>query len=105
MTYVLEVERLESTEIIGVSVEHFVNVVEKLNKFMGMDEDIHFEEIEEGLGTTITYRDSANYKYPFSLLLNGRGEVLIVEPDWFGDEEEEQELFGSILREYFAPTV
>jgi hypothetical protein len=43
---------------------------------------------------SITYRDSANYKYSFALQLTGEGMVLIVEPEWYQDEEEDKFLIN-----------
>ena len=102
MTNVLDYKGFESTGIEGVSVEQFVDAIEKLNEFMELEEGIHFDEDESNATASIMYRDSANYKYPFALQLSRGGEVLIVEPEWYQDEDEEKDLFWSILREYFG---
>lgn len=101
MTYELDYDNFAGTGIEDVSLEQFVEVVEKLTDSMELDEEVDFKE-EEGLATVqITYRDSDNYKYPFALQLTGEGSVMVVEPKWQGDEEDEKDLFWSILREYF----
>jgi hypothetical protein len=77
-----------------VSVEQFVDVIEKLTEYMELEEDIHFDESEVNATASITYRDSANYKYSFALQLTGEGMVLIVEPEWYQDEEEDKFLIN-----------
>lgn len=102
MTYELNYEDFVGTGIEDVSLEQFVEVIEKLTDSMNLDEDVKFDEIESLATAEITYRDSANYKYPFALQLTGEGHVLIVEPAWEADEDDEEDLFWSILRESFG---
>lgn len=104
MTNGLDYKNFETTGIDGVSVEQFVDVIEKLKDLMELEQEIHFDEDESNATANIMYRDSANYKYPFALQLSRGGEVLIVEPEWYQDEDEEKDLFWSILREYFGVT-
>ena len=98
MTSIVDFEGFKFFGIKGMSVEQFVEIVEKLNGLMEVDKDIQFENTEDSITTIITYRDNAN----FALQLNREGEVLIVEPDWFGDEQEEKDLFTRIIIEAFS---
>lgn len=102
MTYALDYDNFEGTGIGNVSLEQFVAVIENLTDIMDVDEEVNFDEQESLATAEITYRDSANYKYPFALQLTDEGHVLIVEPTWEADEDDEKELFWSILREYFG---
>lgn len=102
MTNVIVFKGFELTGIEGVSVEQFMHVIERLNESIGLNEAIDFVKNEESITTGITYRDTANHHYPFALQLNGGGQLLIIEPDWFEDEEEEIDLFWGMLRKHFG---
>lgn len=98
---IMSTEGFEFTGIDGISLERFLEAVEKLEERMEMGGDAPVDEADGNVAVTITYRDSCNYKYDFALQLNEKGQVLMIEPDWYEDEKEERDLLLSIICEEF----
>lgn len=102
MTDTLNYDEFLNSDITGIDEEKFLKASQQIADVMDLDEEIEYIQGEEQPTVEITYRDSANYKYPFALQLSVTGELLVVEPEWEDDEADEQELFWNILREHFG---
>lgn len=95
------VNEFQDSGIIGVTQSKFSEVLEKLRQWYDCDEEVKMDVDEELPTVTMTFRDADNYKHPFRLQLATNGDVLVGEPEWEQDEDEDRDYFWSVLREQF----
>lgn len=100
---VIDEGEMISIGVLGLSEADFVKLAKEIAELSDVAEVEMVENPEdmEGKSVILWHRDAGNYKYPFALKRTSDGDVWVQEPTWYGDEDDDKELFWDILRDKF----